>query len=66
MVDPELAQRLRENDMQDAVVREEDVHDANNGNGSAPTVQQAPPEETRSLEALLFHGGLITADQLGD
>jgi hypothetical protein len=68
LVDPELAQRLRENDMQDAVVREEHVHDvnANNGNGSAPTVPQAPPEETRSLEALLFHGGLITADQLGD
>ena len=66
MVDPELALRLRESDMQDAVVREEDVHDANNGNGSAPTATHAPPEETRSLEALLFHGGLITADQLGD
>jgi hypothetical protein len=68
LVDPELALRLRENDMQDAVVREEHVHDvnANNGNGSGPTVPQAPPEETRSLEALLFHGGLITADQLGD
>ena len=66
LVDPELAQRLREHDMQDAVAREDDVHDANNGNGSAPTVPQARPEETRSLEALLFHGGLITADQLGD
>jgi hypothetical protein len=66
LVDPELAHRLRENDMQDAVVREEHVHDVNNGNGSTPTVRQAPPEETRSLEALLFHGGLITADQLGD
>ena len=66
LVDPELALRLREGDVQGAVVREEDVHDANNGNGSAPTATQAPPEETRSLEALLFHGGLITADQLGD
>ena len=66
LVDSELAQRLREHDMLDAVAREDDVHDANNGNGSAPTVPQARPEETRSLEALLFHGGLITADQLGD
>jgi hypothetical protein len=66
LVDPELALRLRESDMHGAVVREDHVHDANNGNGSAPTVPQARPEEARSLEALLFHGGLITADQLGD
>ena len=66
LVDPELALRLREPDMQGAVAREEHVHDANNGNGSAPTPTQTRPEETRSLEALLFHGGLITADQLGD
>jgi hypothetical protein len=66
LVDPELALRLRESDVHGAVVREDHVHDANNGNGSAPTVPQARPEETRSLEALLFHGGLITADQLGD
>ena len=66
LVDPELALRLRESDVQDAVVREEHVYDVNNGNGSTPTVPQAPPQETRSLEALLFHGGLITADQLGD
>ena len=66
LVDPELALRLRESDVHGAVVREDHVHDANNGNGSAPTVPQARPEEARSLEALLFHGGLITADQLGD
>jgi hypothetical protein len=66
LVDPELALRLRESDVQGAVAREEDVHDANNGNGSAPSATQVRPEETRSLEALLFHGGLITADQLGD
>lgn len=70
LVDPELARRLCANDERDTFVREEIVHDVNanngNGNGGAPPVQQTSPEETRSLEALLYHGGLITADQLGD
>lgn len=51
------------------------MHDTNaiNGNGNggvAPAHEGRPdgarPEEARSLEALLFHGGLITADQLDE